>query len=339
MKAVQMDHYNKQRRIVLRDVPIPTPTGTQVLIWVKAAAVNPLDLLTLSGEVRLLQPASLPVTLGNECAGVIVQTGRQVSNFQPGDRVYTRLPVGQGGAFAGYVAVDQNAVANMPAGYDFPTAAALPLAGLTAYQGLTEELNVQPGQTLLLPGGSGSLGQVAVPIAKALGLRVLVTGSGQARDRLLALGADGHLDYRRENYWETWSGVDCAMDTLGPGEFAHELSVLKPGGRLLSLRTGPNRAFARRHRVSPLKRGLFTLAGLRYGHAAHKQGKTYRFLFVRADGAQLRAVTKIVEEHAIRPQVDERVFSLAQAGEALQLVAQGGAHGKIILQPEQEDIK
>ncbi len=75
MKAVQMDHYNKQRCIVLRDVPIPTPTGTQVLIWVKAAAVNPLDLLTLSGEVRLLQPASLPVTLGNECAGVIVQTG------------------------------------------------------------------------------------------------------------------------------------------------------------------------------------------------------------------------------------------------------------------------
>ena len=331
MKAVQIDRYAKEIHTVLREIPTPDPGPEEVLIRVRAAAVNPLELLILTGSVRLIQDYPMPLTLGNECSGVVEAVGSRVTGFQAGDKVYARLPLSRIGAFAEYVAVDQNALAPMPAGYDFATAAAIPLTGLTAWQAITEELEAKPGSTLLIPGGSGSFGQMAVPLAKALGLKVIVTGNARARDSLLAAGADRYLDYRKENYWEVLSGVDYVIDTLGAGEFQRELSVLNPGGRLVSLRTGPNKAFAVRSRVGFARRVLFTAAGAGYDRAARRQGKEYRFLFVRADGAQLKEVTRMVEQHHIQPRIDPRVFTLETAGEALALVQKGPTDGKVLL--------
>lgn len=332
MKAVQIRSYSKQISTVLNNIPTPRISDSEVLIRVKAAAVNPVELLILSGSVKLIQDYPMPLTLGNECAGIVEQTGRDVTGFQPGDRVYARLPLHKIGAFAEYVAVDQKEIAKMPEGYDFTTAAAIPLTGLTAFQAITEEMEAKPGQTLLIPGGSGSFGQMAVPIAKALGLRVIVTGNARAREQFLSMGIDRYMDYRLENYWEQLSEVDHVIDTLGPAEFEHELAVLKKGGRLVSLRTGPNKAFAERMGFSGPKKLLFTLAGSRYDKAASKQGKEYRFLFVRSDGAQLRKITEIVEQQKINPAVDSRIFSLEQADDALRLVAQGPINGKVIIQ-------
>lgn len=334
MKAVQINGYSKQIDTVVRDIPKPELSDTEVLLRVKAAAVNPVELLILTGSIKLIQDYTMPLTLGNECSGVIEEVGSKVTGFQRGDRVYTRLPLHKIGAFAKYVAVDQKAIAKMPEGYDFNTAAAIPLTGLTAYQAIVEELEAKPGESLLIPGGSGSFGQMAVPVAKALGLRVIVTGNERAREQFLAMGVDQYIDYKRENYWEQLSDIDHVIDTLGPAEFAHELSVLKKGGRLVSLRTGPNKAFAVQHHFTGLKKLLFTLAGSKYDKAAQKQGKEYRFLFVRSDGAQLQKITEIVEQQKIQPAVDSRVFSLEQANEALQLVAKGPLNGKVILQME-----
>ena len=332
MKAVQINGYSKTIHTVLRDIPTPKISDSEVLIQVKAAAVNPLEMLILTGSVKLIQDYAMPLTLGNECSGIIAEVGSKVTGFQKGDRVYTRLPLNKIGAFAEYVAVDQNAIAKMPEGYDFNTAAAIPLTGLTAYQAIVEELEAKPGETLLIPGGSGSFGQMAVPIAKALGLRVIVTGNARAKEQFLSMGADRYMDYRQENYWEQLSGIDYVIDTLGAAEFEHELAVLKRGGRLVSLRAVPNRAFAVKHQVSGLKKLLFTLAGSKYDKAAGKQGKEYRFLFVRANGAQLQKITEIVEQKQIKPAIDSRVFSLSQANEALQLVSKGPIHGKVIIQ-------
>lgn len=332
MKAVQIDGYGKKIHTSLNEIPAPAISPSQVLIQVKAAAVNPVDLLVLTGSLKLLQNYPMPLTLGSECAGVIEKVGNQVKGFEVGDRVYTRLPSQSLGGFAEYVAVEQTAVAKMPAGYDFATAAAIPLTGLTAYQAITEELEAKPGQTLLIPGGSGSLGQMAVPIAKALGLHVIVTGNPRAKEQFLAMGVDRYLDYKTENYWEVLADVDHVIDTLGPAELEHELSVLKKGGRLVSLRALPNKAFARRNHITGPKKLLFTLAGSKYDKAARKQGKEYRFLFVRADGAQLEKITGIVEKARIKPAIDSRTFSLAQANEALELVAGGHLNGKVIIQ-------
>lgn len=332
MKAVQINGYSKQIHTVLRDIPQPQISDSEVLIQVKAAAVNPLELLILTGSVKLIQDYPMPLTLGNECSGIVEEAGSKVTGFQKGDRVYARLPLNKIGAFAEYVAVDHNAIAKMPEGYDFSTAVAIPLTGLTAYQAIVEELEAKPGETLLIPGGSGSFGQMAVPIAKALGLRVIVTGNARAREQFCSMGVERYIDYQQENYWEQLSDIDHVIDTLGASEFEHELAVLKQGGRLVSLRTGPNKAFAVKNHVSGLKKLLFTLAGSKYDKAAGKQGKEYRFLFVRANGAQLQKITEIVEQQQIRPAVDSRVFSLSQANEALQLVSKGPINGKVIIQ-------
>lgn len=331
MKAVQIKNYSKNIDTILTDIPKPQISDSEVLIQVKAAAVNPLELLILTGSVKLLQDYPMPLTLGNECSGIVEQVGSKVSGFQKGDRVYSRLPLNKIGAFAEYVAVDQDAIAKMPQGYDFNTAAAIPLTGLTAYQAIVEELEAKPGQTVLIPGGSGSFGQMAVPIAKALGLRVIVTGNARAKGQFLAMGVDRYLDYKIENYWEVLSDVDHVIDTLGPDEFEHELAVLKKGGRLVSLRTGPNKAFAERKQISGLKKQMFTLAGSKYDKAAKKQGKEYRFVFVRSDGAQLQKITEIVEKQQIKPAIDSRIFSLDQANKALQLVAKGPLNGKVVI--------
>ena len=254
MKAVQIDRYAKTVQTVLRDIPVPEISDSEVLIRVKAAAVNPVDLLILTGSVRLIQGYPMPLTLGNECAGIVEQAGSKVRNFQKGDKVYARLPIHKIGAFAEYVAVDEKEIARMPAGYDFATAAAIPLTGLTAWQALTEELEAKPGQTILIPGGSGSFGQMAVPLARVLGLRVVVTGNARAKVQFVAMGVERYLDYKQENYWEQLSGLDGVIDTLGPAEFDHELAVLRKGGRLVSLRTGPNKVFAQRHQFPGRKK-------------------------------------------------------------------------------------
>lgn len=312
-------------------MPVPEPKADEILIRVRTAAVNPLELLIATGSIRLIQSYRLPQTLGNECSGVVERVGSQVRDFRPGDAVYTRLPLGRIGAFAEYVVVAETAVAKMPAGYAFDVAAAIPLTGLTAWQGLVEVLEAQPGQTLLITGGSGSFGQMAVPIARSLGLRVIVTGNDRAREQFLAMGVERYIDYRTENYWETLSDVDLVIDTLGTGEFEHALAVLKRGGRLLSLRAVPNGEFARRSGFPWYKRALFTLAGLKYDRAARRQGKEYRFLFVHADREQLRRITQIVEQHHITPPVDPCVFSLEQINDALRLVAEGPIEGKVII--------
>ena len=212
-----------------------------------------------------------------------------------------------------------------------PVAAAIPLTALTAWQGLVDVLEAQAGQTLLITGGSGSFGQMAVPIARELGLRVMVTGNARAREEFLAMGVERYIDYRQENYWEVVPGVDLVIDTLGAGEFEHELSVLKRGGRLLSLRTSPNGEFARRNGFPWYKRALFTLAGMKYDRAARRQGKEYRFLFVHADGEQLRRITELVECEHIVPAIDPHCFSLEEINDALRLVAEGPLRGKVII--------
>lgn len=331
MKAAQIKKYIKEIKVSINEVPIPEPNENEVSIRVRAAAVNPLDFLQLSGNVRLIQDYRMPLTLGNECSGIVEKTGNNVKDFRAGDHVYTRLPINRIGAFAEYVTVNHEALAKMPSGYDFITAAAIPLAGLTAYQGLVEELEVQAGKTLLITGASGSFGQISVPIAKSMGLHVIVTGNTRSKNKLLNMGADQYIDYKKENYWEVLSNVDYVIDTLGANEFKHELSVLKQGGRLLSLRTAPNRLFAKRNGFSWMKRLLFTLAGSKYDSAARKQGKEYRFMFVRSSGDQLKRVTDIVEKYHIMPDIESRTFSLSQVNEALQLMVNGKLNGKIII--------
>ncbi len=156
MKAAQIERYSKDIRVNINDIPVPEIGNQDILLRVKAAAVNPVDILNLTGAVRLIQDYRMPMTLGNECAGVVEKVGKSVTRFRPGDPVYSRLPIHRLGAFAEYAAIPENAAAQMPDGFDYASAAAVPLTGLTAYQAITEELHAKPGETVFIPGGTGS---------------------------------------------------------------------------------------------------------------------------------------------------------------------------------------
>lgn len=331
MKAAQIIKYSKKIEVKVNDIPIPEIGDNEVLVKVKVAAVNPLEMLIITGSVKLIQDYEFPLTLGNELTGVIEKTGKKVKGFKVGDAIYSRLPLTKIGAFAEYVAIDQKAIGHLPTNLDFVTGAAAALTGLTAYQGLHEELEAKAGETVFIPGGSGSFGQMAIPIAKAMGLKVIVSGNPQSRDRTIEIGVEQYIDYTTENYWELLSNIDYVMDTLGPDEFDHELSILKQGGRLLSLRTGPNKRFAIDHGFSGWKQKLFTIAGAKYDNKAKKKGIQYRFIFVRSDGAQLEKLKKIIEEHKILPVVDPTEFYIEDINKALNLVAKGHIKGKVVI--------
>ena len=164
-----------------------------------------------------------------------------------------------------------------------------------------------------------------------MGLSVIVSGNARSSKRMMKLGVDNYLDYTKDNYWELIKEVDFVIDTLGAKEFKRELSILKKGGKLLSLRTGPNKKFAKKNGFPLWKRKLFSLAGVKYDKLAREEEKEYRFIFVRADGEQLKEITRIVEENNIVPLIDSRVFTIEEAYEALNLVASGHTDGKVII--------
>ena len=198
------------------------------MVRVKAAAVNPVDILNLKGSVRLIQDYKMPLTMGNECSGEVEKIGSKVKRFHLGDKVYSRIPIKTLGAFAEFVSIKESALAHMAHGLDYDTAAAIPLTGLTAYEAITEELKAKPGESLFIPGGSGSFGQMAVPI-----LSVVVSGNKWAKEAITALGAERYIVYTEENYEEVLPPLDYVIDTLGEREFEKELSILRKGGRCL----------------------------------------------------------------------------------------------------------
>ncbi|GEO64073.1 NADP-dependent oxidoreductase [Companilactobacillus nantensis] len=331
MQAAQLMKYDKNFKLIVKDIPVPVPNDNEVLVKVKAAAVNPLDTLIGTGFVKLMANYNLPLTMGNELSGVIESVGRNVKNFKIGDAVYSRLPLTKIGAFAEYVAIDYRDIYFIPKNLDFDHSAAVPLTGLTALQGLTEELQVQSGKSIMIPGGSGSFGQMAIPIAKELGLKVMVSGNARSKQSALDMGVDQYFDYRKENYWEHLSDIDYVIDTIGKKELDHELKIMKPNGRILSLIMGPNRKFAQDHNFSFLKTTLFTIAGLNLDSKAKKAGVDYRFIFVRSDGKQLQKITQIVEANQIEPAIDPTEFKLSDINEAINYAQTGHPKGKVLI--------
>lgn len=309
---------------------MPQINNHEVLVKVKAAGVNPLDILNLNGSVRMIADYKLPLTLGNELSGVIEAVGDDVLNFKVGDPVYTRLPLNKIGAFAEYAAVNEDALSIMPENLSFIEAAAVPLTALTAYQALHDVLHVQPNKKLFIPGGTGGFGAMAIPIAKSLGLFVITSGSERGRSRILSIGADQFINYKAENYANILSDIDYVIDTLGTKEIKAELGILKPQGKLVSLKAGPNYRFAVDNRFPLWKKALFGLVGARLDSLARKNQNEYHFLFVQANGSQLQDITKLVEQKNIKPSIDS-AYTFGDINKALIKVSTGHSQGKVIV--------
>lgn len=330
MKVAQITKYSKDIHLTINEVVMPEIKDNEVLVKVKAAGVNPVDILIANGSIRLVQDYKFPLTLGNELSGVIERVGKKVKSFKIGDNIMTRLPITHIGAFAEHVAVDANAIALMPTHLTYVEAAAVPLTGLTGYQVLNDVLKAQAGQSVFLPGGTGGLGAMVIPIAKQMGLRVITSGSESGRERMLAMGVDQFINYKEQNYADVLSNIDYVIDTLGPYDIEQQLKILKPHGKLVSLKGVPNYHFAVEYGFPFWKKVLFKLAGGKYDRMAAKQQKEYHFFFVQANGEQLQKVANILKNSNIKPTLDS-VYDFAQIRQALDKVAQGHAQGKVVV--------
>lgn len=330
MKAAILEHYDKKgTELVVEDVPAPEPSESAVLVKVRAAGVNPLDNMIVRGEVKLIMPYSTPLIMGNEFVGEIVAKGGAVTGFERGDRVFARMPLSSIGAFAEYVAIDQNAIAHVPDYLSDEEAACVPLTALTAMQAY-DLMEAKPGSTLFISGGTGSVGAMAIPLAASRGFKVITSGNGDSKERIKTLGADTFIDYRTQDYTQILHDVDYVLDTLGEKALAGEFGILREGGTLVSLRGMPNKAFAKRMGLPLWKQLLFGIAGMKLDRMAKRKGQTYEFMFVHSDGKGLAKAATILEERNVRPSINE-TFALDDVNAALARVAQGKSKGKTIL--------
>ncbi|VEH79513.1 oxidoreductase [Corynebacterium kutscheri] len=203
------------------------------------------------------------------------------------------------------------------------------LTALTIMQSLAV-INPQPNTSIFISGSTGGVGAMAIPIAKAQGLTVITNGSAANRERVLKLGADHFLGYQHEDYTSILSNIDYALDTLGGAETEKQMSILKPGGHLVSLRGMPNGAFAQRMKISKPKQLLFKLAGRKFDKMAKRYKVAYDFIFVESDDNQLRQVSQLLEELQLTPSVDT-VFPFEEVNNALAKIASGQSRGKTVL--------
>lgn len=330
MKAWILDRYGKRNQLRLAEVATPAMRETDVLVQVRAASINPLDAKIRGGEFRPILPYRLPLILGNDLAGVVVQVGSRASRFKPGDEVYARPDKDRIGTFAELIAIDESELALKPARLSMEEAASIPLVGLTAWQALVETAGLKRGQKVLIHAGAGGVGTIAIQLARHFGAEVATTTSTVNVEWVKALGADHVIDYKQQDFSTVLRGYDVVLTSLDKGTLEKSLRVLKPGGKLISISGPPDPAFARSISASWPLRLVMRLLSHRIRKQAQARQVSYSFLFMRAEGGQLREITRLIDAGIIRPVLD-RVFPFDAINAALAYVEQGRAKGKVVV--------
>ena len=331
MRALVLSRYGGPEHTALTNVPQPSPRTGELLVRVHAAGLNPVDFKTRAGALKIIHNYPLPIVMGNELSGVVEAVGPGVMRFAKGDRVFARVNKDIMGAFAEYAVVHEDHAARMPTSLDFPSAAAVPLAALTALQALRDELRLSADERIFIPGATGGVGTFAIQIAKLLGAHVATTASPRGEALVKRLGADVVIDYSRERFEYKLSGYDCAFDLLGGDTLTRLWSVLKPGGRVVSIAGMPEPVTARKDlgRGSGLA-ALFWVASLPTRLRAARHGLSYRYLFMHPSGADLAYLASLIDAKKLEVVID-RVFSFSEAKEAMAYLETGHAKGKVVL--------
>ncbi|MFD8706577.1 NADP-dependent oxidoreductase [Kitasatospora sp. NPDC059648] len=304
MRAVVVEQWGGPEQLVERELARPEPGLNEVLVRVHAAGVNPVDWKTRASG-GLIEWGDVPA-VGWDVSGTVEAVGPGVGIHRPGDEVYG-MPLfpRQAGAYAEYVVAPARHLAPKPASLTHVEAAALPLAGLTAWQALVDAADVRPGERVLVHAAAGGVGHLAVQIAKARGAHVIGTASAGKHGLLRELGADEVVDYRAVRFEDAVSDVDVVLDGLGGETAERSLAVLRSGGRLITL-PGPDDVPAARD-------------GVRAG-----------WVLVEPDHLGLRELTALADRGALRPVV-ETVLPLGEAARAHELGERGRTTGKIVL--------
>ena len=305
MKAVRIHEFGGPEVLRVEDLPTPEPGEGEVLVRVSAASVNPVDYKIRSGSYPKAGPDQLPIALGRDVCGTVERLGPGVASLEPGDVVYAMLPQGRGG-YAEYVALPAEICARKPETIDAIAAASVPLAALTAWQGLFDHGGLKDGQHVLIHGASGGVGHFAVQLAVAKGARVTATARGEDRVFLEGLGAERVVDYKSERFEDVVRNVNVVFDLVAGETQDRSWAVLKEGGAMVSTLAAPSKE----------------KAADRHAHAAH--------FMAHPDGGQLAEVARLIDEGKVRPAV-EKVYPLEGAAEAERYLENEHVQGKVVL--------
>jgi NADPH:quinone reductase-like Zn-dependent oxidoreductase len=309
MKAVVQHEYGAPEVLAIEEVAEPQPIPTEIQVRVHAAAVNPVDFKTRAGKGVSGVLGEPPVRLGWDVSGVVTAVGGGVTRFRVGDEVFG-MPwfPRQAGAYAEYVTAPSRHFAGKPHPLSHEEAAALPLAGLTAWQVVVDTIALEDGADLLIHGAAGGVGHLAVQVAKARGANVIATARAEQGSWLLELGAEQTIDYRSERFEDLVSDLDAVIDF--PGTYGERsLPVLRPGGILVSVPSG-------------VPREVLDLA-------ASSRRRATGFL-VEPDPVGLAGLSHLVENGQLEVKVD-RVFDLGEVAAAHRYAEASHAGGKIVL--------
>ena len=324
MKALQLVKYGDIKdSLAFNEVDNPAIQATDVLIEVRAAAINPIDKSIILGNLHNLIPIPFPSTIAYDVSGIVVEKGVEVTNFEIGDLVYARVPQEQMGTIAEYVAVNTNAVSKKPGNISFEEAASIPLAGLTALQSL-EHVGIKENDKILIHAGSGGVGSFAIQYAKAKGAYVYTTTSSSNVEWVKELGADRVIDYKTEDYKTIVTDADIVFDTLGKEYTLEAFQVIKHGGKIVSV-VGPldeesAKAFGMTEYKLPEE-----LSAL-----ISETKASYKFIFMHPNGSHLGEIKSMIEDEKIKPIID-KVYPFSESIAAFTHLASGRAKGKIVI--------
>jgi NADPH:quinone reductase-like Zn-dependent oxidoreductase len=304
MRAVRIHQFGGPERLQVEDLPMPQPGQGEVRIRVLGASVNPVDYKMRNGGY--LPPDALPLTLGRDVAGLVDAVGPGVKDLLAGDAVFAMLDRDHGG-YVEYVSQAAANCARKPERLDFVQAAAVPLAGLTAWQGLFDHGGLQAGQRVLIHGAAGGVGHFAVQFARARGAIVIATCSARDADFVESLGASEAIDYHQERFEDRVQDVDLVFDLVAGETQDRSWRVLKAGGIMVSTLTEPDQAKAA---------------------AKHARGVHY---MAHPDGGQLAEIARLIDAGKVVPRID-RVYPLDDAAEAEAALEHDHVRGKIVLE-------
>ena len=330
MKAFVLERYGKRRALRSADMPHPELRDDEVLVQVHAAGVNLLDSKIRDGEFKLILPYRLPLILGHDVAGVVVKVGQRATQFKPGDEVYARPDDFRIGSFAEFVAVKEASLALKPRNLSMEEAASIPLVGLTAWQALVEKAGLKRGQKVFVQAGSGGVGTFAIQLAKHLGATVATTASTANVELVKNLGADVVIDYKTQDFEDVLRDYDVVLNSQDGKTLEKSLRVLKRGGTLISISGPPDPAFGKETAAPGFVKLVMRLLSSAVRRKAQGRGIGYSFLFMKANGSQLREITRLIEAGAIRPVID-KIFPFESTNEAMAYVEAGRAKGKVVI--------
>lgn len=302
MKAVRIHEFGGPEVLKYEDIPEPHPGPDEIRVKVIAAGVNPIDWKMRRG---LIGEMPFPLTMGLDVAGIVDTVGEGEVFFQSGEEIFAKVSIGQGG-YAEYTVVNSTQAARKPESIEFIESAAIPTAGLAAWQSLFDIAGLEKGQSIFVHGAAGGVGTFAVQFARWKGAYVIGTASGGNAQFLKSIGADEVIDYRNQRFEDLVGNLDVVLDTVGGDTFERSWEVLKPGGFLVS-----------------------TVASIPEG-VPEKHGVRAKTLMTRSNGKELAQIATIIDEQQIKPIVTT-VLPLKKARKAHEMSESRHTRGKIVL--------